>query len=970
MSNMKNFIIFLCIISLPQFTSGQSGIPFTGDGSFSNPYHGDLYEDFTLNSGTIYIDGDIWIMGCMLTFQEGTTSLISTDVVIYNMGGLILAEGTSAQPVIFTSVAANWGHFGFSYAYGSAFTYCTFENGAFSGDGGAFYLYASDIELVNCTFRNNYASNRGGAISTINGSVANISNCIFDGNIALNNGGAIFLTQGGAVNIDRCRFYSNSASQGGGIYMTSTANNVLIQNSLIYKNSCTGTGGGILGGGSSSLNLQNIVNSAIVDNTPNDITITSANKIRIRNSIVWGSSSNSVYFDYNYIANNLINCAVQKAYTTIEELNIPTVFPTSFKLNALNLAVDGPNFIDPLNNNYSIDFVSPCRDAGTSSGSPVPPSTDFLTNNRIGAYDIGAYEVQYSLWKTTAATTAWETASNWVYDILPSVSNNAVVPANAANFPVISASDVTLSNLIIQSGTVPGSLAVNSPRLMTVTNINNAGTLSFEAGAKGTVSSLVNSGTLNLNSNASGIASLMVDYHVNTGNENVQLYLSGGDAGSGEYRWHYISNPMNSPLNIHSNISPGIETVTLNLARFDEDRYTGSGNTSGWVAWDGYLYSDGSTVTGFDVLDPGKGYDYYHEEDQTYVLSGTLRNGLSDVGLSLDCSAIDSDISGFNLLGNPFSCGLNWDVIANSFDYPANTSKAVFFTRNNVQYTYINGVGVPATANAHIPPMQGFFVKTYDYGNTLTIPVSAREHNLTGRYKGEPEEISLVRLSIEENNKSDETVARFNNYAKSGIDYDFDAVKMSGLSLTPSISLSGNDIDFVINSLPFPDNYVEIPVNVRVGKTANGNHIIKTAQLQGMDNYLVTFTDKQDNISINLKTNPNFTFAAPEGLITNRFVLRIGNISTVSEEIPDQDKAFNIYPANGLINLRTLSDDWNGLKGDIKIRDLTGKTLLLSRGHEFYTSAIIQLPDPGIHGICIVEITSGPKRFSGKIIMK
>ena len=110
-----------------------------------------------------------------------------------------------------------------------------------------------------------------------------------------------------------------------------------------------------------------------------------------------------------------------------------------------------------------------------------------------------------------------------------------------------------------------------------------------------------------------------------------------------------------------------------------------------------------------------------------------------------------------------FSSGLNWDDIVNStvFTYPANTSKSVFFTRDDVQCTYVNGVGVPADVNGIIPPMQGFFTKTYSTGNTITLSASARTHNnIHARYKGAAI-IPLVRLSITEESISDETVVRF-----------------------------------------------------------------------------------------------------------------------------------------------------------------------------------------------------------------
>ena len=177
----------------------------------------------------------------------------------------------------------------------------------------------------------------------------------------------------------------------------------------------------------------------------------------------------------------------------------------------------------------------------------------------------------------------------------------------------------------------------------------------------------------------------------------------------------------------------------------------------------------------FSSLTPGKGYDFYDETDNTFTFGGNFNT--TDVTMNLGYSGTPS-IHGFNLLGNPFSSGLDWDYII-THSYPANTSKSLYFTRDNVQCTYASGVGIPSDVNGIIPPMQGFFNKTYSTGNSIIFPAAARTHdNIHNRYKG-ASIIPLVRLSITDNSMTDETVVRFDNEAKADLDYDFDAVKMS-----------------------------------------------------------------------------------------------------------------------------------------------------------------------------------------------
>lgn len=554
---------------------------------------------------------------------------------------------------------------------------------------------------------------------------------------------------------------------------------------------------------------------------------------------------------------------------------------------------------------------------------------------------------QFGFQWSGAKNTDWNTAGNWLYGVVPSSTVDVKIP-NVTNDPVCD--NLTIgptSNLTIEGG---GALTING--------------------------NLTNNGTLNLKSNSDGIASLQLDSYTDNGTENLQLFLTGGTPIGlpSNYRWHYISVPVLYPyVNLYDDVTPGFNDVTLNLARFDEGLYSGSaGNDmSGWIAYDGYRYSDEASVEGFSTLDLGEGYNYYSTADQLYTFSGTLNTGAMSIPLAYSGgSTPGSDVFGFNLLGNPFTCGINWDVISNSVDFPQNTSKAVFFTKDNIQYTYCNHVGVPDDATAHIPPMQGFFVKTYSSGNYLPIPLSAREHSSSPRYKGQGDVISLIRLAISENNKSDETVVRFDDYAKADIDYDFDATKMSWSSEIPCISSLRGTTNMTINGLPFPETVNDISLNLIVGQTANGNHTIKTKQLQGLDDYRISLTDKKDNITINLKTHPNFTFSAPESMISGRFVLKVEKISTGIDNPAFSDSQFKIYHAFDLLNIQTLSDEWDGLFGSVRLSNITGKIIAIYPNQEFSKSSIIHIHSPEIQGIYFVELTSGLKKVLGKVIIK
>jgi hypothetical protein len=277
-------------------------------------------------------------------------------------------------------------------------------------------------------------------------------------------------------------------------------------------------------------------------------------------------------------------------------------------------------------------------------------------------------------------------------------------------------------------------------------------------------------------------------------------------------------------------------------------------------------------------------------------------------------------------------------------------------------------VGIPGDVTGIIPPMQGFFVKTYGAGNSITIPTGARvSGNIHPRYKGDVI-IPLVRLQLAEGTTTDETVVRLDVAAKSGLDYDFDAVKMFLSADLLSIYSTMGGINFAINGLPFPETFIEIPVNINL--TADGNHSISALQVQGLDNYDVTLTDNTTGFVANLKTTPVITFSGTKGTISGRFVLKIGTIITKIENPSDSKNIFNIYPGNGYINIQTISDDWNGRSGSVKVLDLTGKTVTELKNTEFTKNSVVQISDNRLRGLYILEIRSGVMRYAGKVVIR
>ncbi|MBN2863684.1 MAG: right-handed parallel beta-helix repeat-containing protein, partial [Bacteroidales bacterium] len=527
----------LFLILLLSYLSASLSAQLSGTGTWTDPYSGTFQNDLQWNfanfpGGKIYIGGDITIDDELLTIEAGISVIFITEGadLIVNGTGRINASGTLNYQIIFTADDDNdsnygesgerWGHIVFnnpSSTNQSKFEYCIIEYGDVgSGSnttsyGGAIYSNTySNFVLNNCTLRNNRASH-GGAILLYTGASPSISNCLITENIATTTGGAIYSQAQSGLNLINCVISFNTAvaSSGGGIFIDGSDNSRFINCNIVNNNSASGG--------------RNIHFYAVSSSTVKPMFI---------NSIAWGSDNSIEYSGFSIrTETDFVNCAIQDIATPA------SYFTDCIDLNSSNSATDGPNFNATDGSDWSIKFISPCRDTGTDSYSGVTiPTTDFEGNPRIQTTDIGAYECQYSSW-TGATSTSWTTASNWEADIDPSTgTGDVVIPSGLSTYPV-SASNPDFT-------------------------IGSDNVMILEPGTRATLNNFTNNGSLTMQANASGLSSLiMASYSKGgTATENIQLYLTGGYIGDPEYnegRWHYIATPV-------SNFSKNIFTANTN----------------------------------------------------------------------------------------------------------------------------------------------------------------------------------------------------------------------------------------------------------------------------------------------------------------------------------------------------------------------------------------------------------------------
>ncbi len=285
---------------------------------------------------------------------------------------------------------------------------------------------------------------------------------------------------------------------------------------------------------------------------------------------------------------------------------------------------------------------------------------------------------------------------------------------------------------------------------------------------------------------------------------------------------------------------------------------------------------------------------------------------------------------------------------------------------DGVDVSYVDGVGTNG-GTAHIPPLQGFFVKTRATGTSITIPDNAREHNATPRYKS-AQVIPLIRLTLVSPKSEDETVIRLESGATSDFDDEFDAGKMFAIKSNRALIYSVvNGENYSINSVPWPETKTVIPLTLEIPEA--GTYKIKRTQLAGNGNSKVTLSDKVTGGSVDLLAFSEYSFSAPEGTLAGRFSVTISSNKPevfIKEAVASSLK---IYASSGKICILPQGNEWDNLSGNVKIYDITGR-VIMNGGQEWFNSGEVKEYSPsGARGMLIVELTAGGKRYLEKIVL-
>ncbi len=521
------------------------------------------------------------------------------------------------------------------------------------------------------------------------------------------------------------------------------------------------------------------------------------------------------------------------------------------------------------------------------------------------------------------------------------------------------------------------------------TSATLSGAAGFAISSKGiltlsTPATFATTGLLTLLSDVNGCASFapVLNSGSVTGNVIVQRYLSGSSSGinyrgyrllsspvyvgtlTGYSNYDKISNPNSATfLTGTGGTTNGFDQAGNPTIYFFNDSFTPSNTSFISGNWLGVNNLITGTANTFNLSGQGNGL-YYNLTGNGYLLffrgsrgtaspyspssfalSSTLSNtGTLTIGQVTVCSysylnnppylryqttnSGNVAVRGFNLVGNPYACTIDWNTSNTGGISKTNVSNTIYTLNLNGSYgTYQwNGTTGTSTNNGsrYIASGQGFFVKATAASPILTFTENAKVTGVgfnpvqTGSLSStqlaantnQPDQHILVAMSKDTFNY-EESFIGFQKNASFNLVENEDGRYLYGSSKVHFATLSADNAKLAINRQPLPTLGTSV-IPLSVSASSNGSYSLNLKEIIGIPSiYQLILKDNYLKDSINLRTHSNYTFMINNSDTlsygSSRFVLMINEDPSLMVRLNSFSAKPN-FPGSAIVNWTTQNE--------------------------------------------------------------
>lgn len=301
------------------------------------------------------------------------------------------------------------------------------------------------------------------------------------------------------------------------------------------------------------------------------------------------------------------------------------------------------------------------------------------------------------------------------------------------------------------------------------------------------------------------------------------------------------------------------------LYYYDEER--GSTTSSGYVAYP--LPGTTSTASGLQV---GRGYSAFIRQC-TIPTTIDVKGQLNQQQINLPVSYTPgSTMSGWNLVGNPYACTIDWDIAGTQGWIKTNIATSIAIRDNGGGgfYRYWDGDGEPADLiEGRIAPGQGFWVRAIAQNPILALREGVKVLQ-TSTYYRERDSTSVLMIALRHGTQIDKTYLKIRAGASDALD-SLDCPKLDNVAYDLA-TYSDDDVALAINAMK--DISCTGEMKLLLKDLEPGNYQVEALAKGKFVNYTFVLRDNQTGIETPLSDVYSFNLSTAIQSDDKRFTLR------------------------------------------------------------------------------------------------